>query len=79
MQHFNEISSYNFYMELGGILKELRKEKGLTQTQLAQILCTTQDSISLWELGKSYPDVLMLIKMSKYFGVSCDYLLGLEV
>lgn len=66
-------------MELGGILKELRKEKGLTQTQLAQILCTTQDSISLWELGKSYPDVLMLIKMSKYFGVSCDYLLGLEV
>lgn len=65
-------------MEFGAILKELRKEKNLTQTELAKFLCTTQDTISLWELRKSYPDVLMLIKIAKFFGVSCDYLLGLE-
>ena len=65
-------------MEFGAILKELRKEKNLTQTELAKFLCTTQDTISLWELGKSYPDVLMLIKIAKFFGVTCDYLLGLE-
>lgn len=65
-------------MELGKILKELRKEKGLTQTELALNLCTTQDSISLWELGKSYPDILMLIKIAKFFDVTTDYLLGLE-
>ena len=65
-------------MELGKILKELRKEKGLTQTALADILCTTQDSISLWELGKSFPDIPTLIKIAKFFEVSTDYMLGLE-
>ena len=65
-------------MDFGVILKELRKEKKLTQTELAQFLCTTQDSISLWELGKSYPDIPTLIKIAKFFDVSSDYLLGLE-
>lgn len=65
-------------MELGKTIKELRKEKNLTQTELAQILCTTQDSISLWELGKSFPDILTLVKIAQFFDVSTDYLLGLE-
>lgn len=65
-------------MELGKLLKELRKEHNLTQTQLASFLCTTQDSVSLWELGKSLPDIPTLIKIAKYFDVSTDYLLGLE-
>lgn len=65
-------------MEIGKILKELRKEKKMTQTDLATLLCTTQDSVSLWELGKSYPDIITLIKLSKIFEVSTDYLLGLE-
>jgi len=65
-------------MMLGKILKELRKEKGLTQTALASILCTTQDSISLWELGKSYPDIPTLIKIAEYFDVTTDYILGIE-
>lgn len=65
-------------MEMGLILKELRKEKKLTQTELANYLCTTQDSISLWELGKSYPDIPTLIKICKFFDVTSDYILGLE-
>lgn len=65
-------------MEFGNILKELRKEKKLTQTKLAEFLCTTQDTISLWELGKSYPDIPTLIKLSIFFDVTTDYLLGLE-
>jgi len=65
-------------MNFGEILKELRKERKLTQTELASHLCTTQDSISLWELGKSYPDIPTLIKIAKFFDVTTDYLLGLE-
>ena len=65
-------------MDFGLILKDLRKEKKLTQTELASYLCTTQDSISLWELGKSYPDIPTLIKIAKFFEVTTDYLLGLE-
>ena len=63
---------------MGQIIKELRKEKKLTQTQLAELLFVSQDTISLWELGKSLPDVENLVKMTKLFGVSADYLLGLE-
>lgn len=65
-------------MNFGKILRELRKEKGLTQTALAQLLCTTQDSVSLWELGKSLPDIPTLIELTKIFNVSADYLLDLE-
>lgn len=65
-------------MEIGKIIKELRLEQKLTQTQLAKLLNTTQDTISLWELGKSYPDILSVIALAKLFNVSSDYLLGLE-
>lgn len=65
-------------MEIGKIIRELRKEKKLTQTDLAKEIASTQDTISLWELGKSYPDVINLIKLAKFFGVSTDYLLGLK-
>ncbi len=65
-------------MNIGKIIRDLRKDKGLTQTQLAQKISSTQDTISLWELGKSYPDIINLIKLSKFFGVSTDYMLGLK-
>ena len=50
----------------------------MTQGQLASLLFLSQDTISLWELGKSFPDIPSLIKLSKIFNVSTDYLLGLE-
>lgn len=59
-------------------LKELRKEKGLMQKTLAEILQTTNSSISDWECGRSQPDLDTLAKMATYFDVSTDYLLGLE-
>lgn len=65
-------------MKIGQIIKELRKEKGLTQTALADLLFVSQDTISLWELDKSLPDVENVVKMTKVFKVSADYLLGLE-
>ncbi len=65
-------------MGIGKIIRELRKEKGLTQTQLAKEISTTQDTISLWELGKSYPDVINIVKLCKFFCVTADYLLGLD-
>ena len=50
----------------------------MTQGQLASLLFLSQDTISLWELGKSLPDIPSLIKLAKIFKVSTDYLLGLE-
>ena len=65
-------------MNIGKIIKELRKEKGMSQTQLAELLFVSQDTVSLWECGKSLPDVKAVIAMTKIFGVSADYILGLE-
>lgn len=64
-------------MELGKKIKELRLQNKWTQTELAMKLNTTQDTISLWELGKSYPDVLSVVKICKLFNITSDYLLGL--
>ena len=58
-------------------LKELRKEKHLSQAQLAKELQTSQRSISSWETGFREPDFETLELLVKFFGVSADYLLGL--
>lgn len=65
-------------MNIGQTIKELRKEKNLSQTDLAKLLFTSQDTISLWERGKSLPDISSLIKLTEIFGVSSDYILGIE-
>lgn len=65
-------------MKLGDKIKYLRKLKNLSQTSLGKRLGTTQDTISLWELNKSLPDIEMLKKICIEFDVSADYLLGLK-
>ena len=62
---------------MGTRIKELRKKNNLTQSNLANLMRTTQDTISLWELGKSYPDAENIVRMAKLFRTSADYLLGL--
>lgn len=65
-------------MKIGQIIKELRKENNMSQTDLAKLLFLSQDTISLWERDKSLPDVKSVIEMSKIFKVTTDYILGLE-
>ena len=61
-------------------LKELREYKGLSQDQLAKELdnAITSSAISLWELNKRTPNLDACIILAEYFGVSLDYLAGLE-
>ena len=65
-------------MNIGDIIKSLRLENKMTQTELASLLFTSQDTISLWERNKSLPDVKSVIKMSQLFNVTTDYILGVE-
>lgn len=64
-------------MAYNEILQELRKDRGLSQKQLADIFITTQRTISNWENGRNEPPYDMLVKYAKYFDVSTDYILGL--
>lgn len=60
----------------GSRLKELREEKGLKQSELAQILNISPSSIGMYETDKRDPDDELKIKISDYFNVSIDYLMG---
>ncbi len=57
-------------------LKELRREKKLSQNQVAKILGITQQSYARYELETSEPSFEMLVQISNAFEVSCDFLLG---
>lgn len=57
-------------------LKELRKSKKLTQTELGKILGVGKTTISMYETNNSTPNDEIKMKISEYFNVSLDYLLG---
>lgn len=64
--------------KFGERLKNLRIEKGLGQISLANELGVGKSVISLWEQNKCEPTLGNLVAMSKFFGVSIDYLAGLS-
>jgi len=57
---------------IGTRIAELRKSKNLSQSDLAQKLCVSNKTISKWECGNGTPDIEMLSKMSKIFGITLD-------
>lgn len=64
-------------MNLADNIQTLRKTHKLSQDQLAEALEVSRQSISKWELGAALPDITMLPRLSQYFHVSTDALLGL--
>ncbi len=64
--------------EFGNILKELRLEVGISQRKLGEDLGVVHQTISFGESGSREPDLDMLVKISNYFNVTIDYLLGKE-
>lgn len=63
-------------MEFHEKLQILRKEKGLTQEELAEILFVSRAAVSKWESGRGYPNIDSLKAIAKYFSVSIDDLLS---
>lgn len=59
-------------------IKLLRKQKGLTQKQLADLLDISASTVAMYETGRREPDTQTLNKFAELFGVSVDYLLGRE-
>lgn len=55
---------------------KLRKKKGYTQAQLAELLNVSNKAVSRWETAEGYPDITLLKPLSEALGISCDELLG---
>lgn len=64
--------------KIGGFLRELRKEKGVTQEQLAQQFNVSNRTISRWENGNNMPDLDILIEISDYYEVDLREILNGE-
>ncbi len=56
-------------------LKEMRKKKKYSQLKVAMDLSISREALSYYENGKRSPDIDMLVKLSRYFNVSIDYLI----
>ena len=56
-------------VKTGEFLKQLRKEKGLTQEQLAEQFLVSSRTVSRWETGSNLPDLSMLIELADYYDV----------
>ena len=65
-------------MEFHEKLQELRKQKGLTQEELAKILFVSRAAVSKWESGRGFPNLESLKALSKFYGVTIDALLSGE-
>ena len=62
--------------QFGELLSELRKDKNMSQAELANVLFVSSGTISNYENGVHMPDVEKLVELADYFHVSTDYLLG---
>ncbi|EIA15604.1 DUF3955 domain-containing protein [Clostridium perfringens] len=62
-------------MDFGEKIKNIRKEKKMTQEQMANILNVSRQAISNWENNKNFPDLEMIIKISRFFSLTLDELI----
>ena len=65
-------------MEYQNIIRALREDADLTQTQIAEVLGTSQTMYARYERGASEMPIRHLIALSKFYHVSADYILGLS-
>lgn len=66
-------------MSIGTNIKKLRRERDITQEQLAELLHLTPSAISQWETDRVLPDIAYLPKLANIFRVSADVILGIDV
>ena len=62
-------------MTIGEKIQNLRKQRGMSQEQLAEALGVSRQAVSKWEAGQSVPDIDKIISICDYFGVTTDYIL----
>lgn len=63
-------------MNIGQIIRRLRREKDITQKELGKAVGVAESTISLYESGRNIPDLNMMRKLAIFFNVSLDYLAG---
>lgn len=76
---FDEIANLEVGFMLGDQLRKKRKEKKLTQKEVAEIIDVDHTTVSKWESNTYEPDAANLNKLAELYGVTVDFLLGREI
>lgn len=63
-------------INIAGVILAKRREKGMTQDELAAYIGVSKASVSKWETGQSYPDITILPQLANFFGITVDELIG---
>ena len=72
VKHNKKISSIIYNMKIGKVIRELRKEKGYTQAQLAKEIGVSQKAVDYWERDVNEPKLSYIMALVKTFDVSYD-------
>ena len=67
---------YEIRTKVMNALIECRKEKGMSQKQLAEVLNSKETTVASWEQGKSLPSIDMLYRLSKYYNKTIGFMYG---
>lgn len=73
-----DLIAYTKHMDYAERIKELRQSKNLSQMQLSKLTGLSQSAIAKWELRKTEPTASAIITLSKFFGETVGYILGVE-
>ena len=65
-------------LKIGENILQKRKERGITQEELAEFMMVKKASVSKWETGQSHPDILLLPRLATFFNISVDELIGYD-
>ena len=65
-------------LNIGVRIKDLRKEKNISQSELANAIGVSQKALDYWERGVSEPKASYIVALPDFFNVSADYLLGIK-
>jgi len=65
-------------IKLNENIKKYRQQKGMTQSQLASVFNVSEQAVSRWENGNTYPDISLIPAIADYFGITIDELMGME-
>lgn len=69
---------YELRTKIMNILIECRKEKGLSQSELAKVIDSKPTTVASWEQGLSLPSIQMLYRLAQYYGKTIGYMYGEE-
>ena len=66
-------------MAIGDIIRKYRKNKGMTQEEMAACLGVTTPAVNKWEKGNTLPDITLLVPIARLLGITTDDLLSFKI